>query len=124
MAWIKNRIHERKDADQQLMDDSLLDAAKTIVDREFAERKMDDHAAAIVAIEHIMRYYRYETVDVPESVTGIYGQLDFCLRPHGVMYREVKLDKDWYKDSIGPIMAYTVEGGMPIALMPGKIMGY
>ena len=124
MAWIQNRIHERKDADQQLMDDSLLDAAKTIVDREFAERKMDDHAAAIVAIEHIMRYYRYETVDVPESVTGIYGQLDFCLRPHGVMYREVKLDKDWYKDSIGPIMAYTVEGGMPIALMPGKIMGY
>ena len=124
MEWAENRIKKREDADQQLLSESLLNAAEVIVGQKSAENKMDNRAATSTAIGHIMKHYRYKAVDLPESATDIYAQLDFCLRPHGVMYREVKLDKNWYRNSIGPILAYTVEDGMPVALIPGKISGY
>ena len=124
MGIAKSQIKERKDADQRLLNDSLLNAARVVIGRKFAEREIDDRIAASNAIGQIMRHFNFKAVDVPETITDLYDQLDFCLRPHGVMYREVKLGKGWYKDSIGPILAYTAEDGMPIALIPGKIGGY
>ena len=124
MEWTENLIRQRENADQQLLSDSLQNAAEVIIGQKSAESKTDDRIAVSDAIGHIMKYYRYKAVDIPESVTDVYDQLDFCLRPHGVMYRDVKLDKDWYKCSIGPILTRTVEDDMPIALIPGKISGY
>lgn len=124
MGLVESQIKERQLADEQRMSDSLLKVASVVIGQESAEKAIDDHVAASNAIERIMRYYRYKMVDVPESLTDIYEQLDYCLRPHGVMYREVKLDKGWYKDSIGPILTHTREGKRPVALIPGKIAGY
>ena len=124
MGWIETRIKERQEADQRFLSESLLDATRATIGQGSTENEIDYRAAAGNAIERIMKYYRLEAIDMPESISDIYDQLNYCLRPHGVMYREVKLDKDWYKNSIGPILTRTIESGVPIALIPGKISGY
>ena len=124
MGWMENQIKERKDADQQLMSDSLLEVAGVVIGQKSTRRKIDSRMATSNAVDCIMRYYHYKTVHVPESILDLYDQLDYCLRPHGVMYREVRLKEGWYKDSVGPILAYTTDGGVPVALTPGRITGY
>ena len=124
MGVTDNQIRERQEAERQLMSDSLLKAAGVVLGKESTERKIDDRVAASDAIGRIMRYYRYKTMNAPESMTDLYEQLDYCLRPHGVMYREVQLDKRWYRKSFGPILAFTKEDDTPVALIPGKVGGY
>ena len=124
MGWATSQIKERRDADQRILSDSLARAASTVVGDQDAERDVDRGLAASDAVGQIMRYYHYKPVELPEAVTDIYDQLDYCLRPHGVMYREVKLDKGWYHDSLCPMLAHTVEGDIPVALTPGRVAGY
>ena len=124
MGLTNSQIKERMDADQRLLDESLLKVAGVVLGEKSAERVVDDRVAAQSAIAHLMRYYHFKVTNAPEKLVGIYDQLDFCLRPHGVMYREVKLGKGWYKDSFGPILAFATDGGAPVALIPGRIAGY
>ena len=99
-------------------------SGEVVLGEESAGRVVDDRVAAQNAIGYLLRYYRLEVSSVPESLTNIYDQLDYCLRPHGVMFREIKLKEDWYRDSFGPILVYTKDGGVPVTLVPGKITGY
>ena len=124
MNSTNSQIKERRDIDDQRVSDALLKAAGVVVGQESTRRAVDDRVAASNAIGHIMRYYRFRTTEAPESVTDIYDQLDYCLRPHGVMYREVQLQKGWYREAFNPILAFTKEDGSPIALIPGKVSGY
>ena len=124
MNSTKSQIKERRDFDDQCVSDSLLRAAGVVVGEESTRRAVDDSVAAGNAIGRIMRYYRYKVSEVPESVTDIYDRLDFCLRPHGVMYREVELQKGWYREVFSPILAFTKGKGTPVALIPGRVSGY
>ena len=124
MEWADNQIKEREIADQELLDEALVKVAEVVLGEKKTLKAIDRRIAANDAISQIMKHYRYKMVEVPESVDDIYEQLEYCLRPHGVMYREVKLKKGWYQDSFGPILAFTKEGSNPVALIPGKFSGY
>lgn len=124
MNSTKSQIKERRDIDDQRVSDSLLKAAGVVMGEETTRRAVDDRVAAGNAIGRIMRYYRYKASEAPESVTDIYDRLDYCLRPHGVMYREVELQKGWYREAFSPILAFTKEEGTPVALIPGRVSGY
>ena len=63
-------------------------------------------------------------MEIPDNVKGLDEQLEFCLRPHGLMYRSVKLEQGWYKDAFGPMLAYRKEDGMAVALLPKRFVGY
>ena len=60
---------------------------------------------------------------VPDKVDDVDEQLEFLLRPSGIMRRRVELLGSWYKDGIGPLLAATKDGKV-IALLPGKFGGY
>ena len=123
MNSTKGQIKERRDFDDQCVSDSLLRAAGVVMGEESTRRAVGDSVAAGNAIGRIMHYYRYKVSEVPESVTNIYDRLDFCLRPHGVMYREVELQKGWYREAFSPILAFTKGEGTPVALIPGRVSG-
>ena len=61
---------------------------------------------------------------MPEKIRTTDEQLDHALRPHGLMRRNVVLTESWYRDAYGPMLAFTKENGLPVALLPGTIMGY
>ena len=46
------------------------------------------------------------------------------LRPHGIMRRTVKLEKEWYKDAIGAMIGVRKADGAVVSLLPAGISGY
>jgi NHLM bacteriocin system ABC transporter ATP-binding protein len=84
----------------------------------------DERIITSQAIEDILKYYHYKPVELPKGVRDHEEQLDYSLRPHGIMRRTVELDEGWYRDSYGPLLAYLKEDGTPVALLPKKIIGY
>ena len=124
MGWFENQIQDRRDADQQLLEESFLRIAGVVMGEKDAQRIGDARIITKNAIDEILKYYHYKPSELPESITDPDEQLDYCLRPHGMMRRSVELKKGWYKDAYGPILAFRKDDGSPAALLPGAIHGY
>lgn len=124
MGWFDNQIKTRRQADQQLLDDSFIKVAGIIMGQRSAEKIGDERIVTKNAIDEILKFYHYKTSDLPSSIKSADDQLDYCLRPHGVMRRNVKLTSGWYKDCFGPVLGFLEKEGTPVALLPGRIRGY
>ena len=124
MGWFENQIEERRAADQQLLEDSFVKIAGVVLGQRSADRISDERIITKGAIDEILKYYHCKPVEIPDSIVEADEQLDYSLRPHGLMRRSVTLTEGWYKDAYGPMLAFTKEGGLPVALLPGTIMGY
>ena len=124
MGWFENQIEERRSADQQLLEDSFVKIAGVVLGQRTAQKIGDERIVTKNAIDEILKYYHYKPVEVPEEVKTAEEQLDYSLRPHGLMRRNVELTEGWYKDAFGPILAFIKKDGLPVALLPGKILGY
>ncbi len=124
MGWFDNQIKTRREADQQLLDDSFLKIAGVVMGQKRAEEFSDKRIITKNAIDEILKYYHYKSSELPPEVKSSEEQLDYCLRPHGIMRRTVKLTPGWYKDAYGPILGFTKDGGIPVALLPGRVSGY
>ena len=124
MGHFENQIEERREAEQQLLEDSFVKIAGIVMGHRTAERLSDERIVTKSAIDEIFKYYHYKPVEIPESITKPSEQLDYCLRPYGMMSRTVQLEEGWYKDAFGPVLAFTKEGNKPVALLPGTPIGY
>ncbi|MBO4799710.1 MAG: ATP-binding cassette domain-containing protein, partial [Lachnospiraceae bacterium] len=84
----------------------------------------DDRILTSIALDEIMKYYHFKPVEVPKTIKDRGEQIEYCMRPCGIMYRVVELKGDWYKDSYMPLLAFTKEDDKPVALIPRKTAGY
>ncbi len=124
MGWVENQIADRRAADEQLLEDSFAQIAGVILDRESAERISDRRIATEHVIDEILKYYHEKNVKPDERIKDPDDQLDQCLKKSGLMRREILLEEDWYRDSYGPVLAYTKQDGIPAALLPNLFGGY
>ena len=124
MGWFEKQIKQRRDLDQQLFEESFFRAAGVVLGQRTAEKISDDHIITKQAIDDILKYFHFKPVEIPKNVKEHEDQIDFCLRPHGLMKRQITLEENWYKDAYGPILAYTKEDNEPVALLPDKLIGY
>ena len=124
MGWFSNQIEERRKADQQLLEDSFIRVSGAVLGRRRAEMIGDERIITKNAIDEILKYYHFKPVEIPDSLETVEDRLEYSLRPCGMMYREVELKEGWYKDAYGPILAFTKEEGLPVALLPGVAAGY
>ena len=124
MGWFDNQIKSRREADQQLLDDSFIKIAGVVLGQRSAEKIGDERIITKNAIDDILKYYHCKSAELPGEIKTADEQLDYCLRPHGIMRRVVKLESGWYKDAYGPMLGYIKDDGFPVALMPGRLFGY
>lgn len=124
MGWFENQIEERRSNDQQLLEESFAKVAGVVLGYRTAEKIIDERIVTKGAIDEILKYYHHKPIDVPDTVKTADEQLDYCLKPYGLMRRAVELTEGWYKDAYGPMLAFTKEEGMPVALLPGTASGY
>ena len=124
MGWFEKQIEQRSKSDQQLFEDSFFRAAGVVLGKRSAAGIKDEHIVAKQAIDDILKYFHLKNTEIPKSIKDHEEQLDYCLRPHGIMKRQIKLEEKWWKDAYGPILAYRNESGEPIALLPDKLSGY
>ncbi|MBO5555990.1 MAG: NHLP bacteriocin export ABC transporter permease/ATPase subunit [Oscillospiraceae bacterium] len=124
MGWFDEQIRQRKLSDQEIFEDSIFRMASVVLGKQRAGVLNDERIATKEAIDEILKSYHYKPVEVPDSVRTLDEQLEFCLRPHGLMRRNVKLEEGWYKDAFGPMLAFRKEDGAAVALIPKSFTGY
>ena len=124
MGWVEYQIADRRAADEQLLEDSFAQIAGVILDRQSAERISDRRIATEHVIDEILKYYHEKNVKPDERIKDPDDQLDQCLKKSGLMRREILLEDGWYRDSCGPVLAYTRKEGIPAALLPDLLGGY
>ncbi len=124
MGWFDDQIKQRKESDQAVFEDSIFQMASVVLGKKRAGTLDRDRVVTKAAIDEILKYYRVKPVDIPDSIRVLEDQLEYCLRPNGLMRRNVRLTKGWYKDAFGPILAFRREDGTPVAILPRSFSGY
>ncbi len=123
MSWFDEQIRLRRQKDQEVFEDSIFRMASVVLGRG-AGSLNDERIVAKAAIDEILKYYHIKPEETPENLTDADEQLEFALRPHGIMRRSVKLEEGWYRDAFGPMLGFYGEKGLPVALLPNPFMGY
>ncbi len=124
MGWFDEQIRQRKLSDQEIMEDSLFRMASAVLGKQRAGLLDDERIITKAAIDEILKYYHFKSTEVPKEIRDPDEQMEFCLRPHGLMRRNVKLEEGWYRDAFGPMLAFRKDDGTPVALLPRAFTGY
>ena len=124
MGWFDEQILQRKLSDQEIMEDSLRHIAAAVLGDEQTGRRSDEHGSVKAAVGDILEYYHIKPSKIPEEIRDPEEEMEYCLRPHGIMWRSVRLEERWYRRAMGPMMAFRREDGKAAALLPQPVSGY
>ena len=124
MGWFTEQIRQRTENDQNVLEDSFFRMASVVMDKWDANRLEDERLIAKEAIDDILKFYHQKPVEIPDTIRDVNDQLEYVLRPTGMMTREVELEEGWQNDAYGPMLGYLKEAGTAVALLPGTIYGY
>ena len=125
MGWFDEQIRQRMQSDKTAMKKSFDKLAGAVVGEETMVYELEDRfSVARQALEEILNYYHCSVVDIPASIEDIDEQMEFMLRPTGMMTRPVTLTEGWYKDAVGPMLGFLKDSGLVVALIPHPFFGY
>ena len=124
MGWFDEQIRQRKLRDDEVFADCFADIAGAVAGRKFSDALRGDRRAASDAISDVLRFYHIKLREAPESITDINEQLEYLMRPYGVMRRTVRLERGWYKDAMGAMLGVRKDDGSIVALIPRGLKGY
>lgn len=118
MGWFDEQIRQRMCSDDEMLEDSLVGIAGAVLGTRISAAMKDDRIRAKCAIEEILKFYHVKPSEIPEDVKDINDQLEYLLRPCGIMRRRVKLEGEWYRDAFGAMLGTLKKDGTVIALIP------
>lgn len=125
MGWFDEQLRERRKKDNENFEAAMKNIAGAVLGKKLANA-LNESDAALSALDEVLKYYHIvdKDIQIPSGVEYVEDQIDYRLRPHGIMRRNVKLESGWYKYAIGPMLGYEAESEKAVALIPGKISGY
>ena len=124
VGWFDEQIRQRKKNDDEMFADAFAGIAGAVMGARVAAAMNSERQKAKNAVDEILKFYRVRPGEAPGSVTDLNEQLEFLLRPHGIMRRTVRLEKGWYRDASGAMLAVRKSDGAPVALLPSGLSGY
>lgn len=124
MGWFDEQIKVRKQLDDEVTSEAFIQMIGSVETKRLYTALSDSKFKTRNAIDEILKFYRVKSPDIPDSITDINEQLEFVLRPHGIMHRSVELEKGWYRDAIGAMLAVRTSDNAIVAMIPNKITGY
>ncbi|MEE3424583.1 MAG: hypothetical protein VZR26_03370, partial [Erysipelotrichaceae bacterium] len=124
MGWFDEQIKTRKLSDQEVVEDSFMKLASSVLGHKAGIRIQSQRYLSKAAIDDILKYYHKKPIEVTDDITDFTDRLEHALRPYGIMYRVIHLEKGWYRDSFGPILAFDKEDDQAITLLPDVLSGY
>lgn len=124
MGWFDEQIRQRKQNDDDVFADSFVNMAAAVLGSKVTGSLSDGSAAAKSAIDEILKYYHVKSREVPDNIKDTNEQLEYLMRPYGIMRRTVRLEKGWYRDAVGAMLGVMKESGRVVALIPARFSGY
>ncbi len=119
MGWFDEQIRQRKKDDADTLSDALYDITNAVSDK----KTFFQSGNAKNETEKILEYYGVKSRDLPDSLKDTDSQIEYLIRPHGIMKRTVELKRGWYKNASYPMLTKLKDGTIT-ALIPGKFSGY
>ncbi len=124
MGWFDKQIKDRINNDNDSVENSFFDMTSVLMGKSkkafvINNKRIITHSA----VEEICKFYHVVISDIPDNITDINEQLEYMLRPSGIMKRRVALEGDWWKDCNGPMLCETLSGNVA-ALIPSGNRGY
>ncbi len=117
MGWFDEQIKERKINDERQFEGAFAHMASAIMGSSVLNAYTDSKTLTKNAITDVLKSFHLKPGRVPERVEDPEEQLEYMLRPHGIMYRRVVLTTGWYKDAQGPMIARRLDDGSATALL-------
>ena len=124
MGWFDEQIKERRQYDDDAFSEAFANMASAVMGKRFEAAFTSDRAVTKDAIDEILKYYHVKSREVPDSIKDVNEQLEFLMRPYGIMRRTVKLEDGWYRDAVGAMLGTLSESGRVVALIPSGLSGY
>ncbi len=124
MGWFDEQIRQRKQNDDDVFADAFVNMAAAVLGSKVTGSLSDGSAAAKSAIDEILKYYHVKSREVPDNIKDTNEQLEYLMRPYGIMRRTVRLEKGWYRDAVGAMLGVMKESGRVVALIPAGLSGY
>ncbi len=127
MGWFEEQIKQRKESDKRLFQETFSEIAEAVTGDHFQSFQKDESTLGKNALEHILRWYQLTPKkNPPEKMEAFQDQMEYMMRPFGIMYRKVDLTDNWWKDAIGPMIGFVEfeDKPIPVALLPTQSIGY
>ena len=124
MGWFEEQVKLRKQKDDEIFGDSFVGIAGAIMGSKISAALNDDRTVTKNAIDEILKYCHVKSREVPDVIKDMNEQLEYLMRPYGIMRRTVKLSDGWYQDAIGAMLGTLREDGSVVALVPAGLSGY
>ena len=122
MGWFEEQIKMRRDSDNEALDDSLKNVSAIIKGKKGFSFG-DDREKIKGVLDEILAFFHIRSREIPPEVKDLNDQMEYLFRPHGIMYRPVKLDKGWYNNASGAMLG-KLKTGEAVALLPDKLGMY
>ncbi len=124
MGWIDDQIKQRKEHDDEAFSAAFVGIADAVLGTKVSYAFNTDKQKTKNAIDAILKYYHVKSREVPDNITDTNEQLEYLMRPHGIMRRSVNLEKGWYNDAVGAMLGVLKSDKSIIALIPTGLSGY
>ncbi len=124
MGWFDEQIRDRKQNDDDAFAEAFANMASAVMGKKIAAAFNDDRFVTKDAIDEILKYYHVKSREVPDSISDMNEQLEYLMRPYGIMRRTVRLEKGWYRDAVGAMLGVMKDSGKAVALIPTGLSGY
>ncbi len=122
-GWFEEQIKQRIRSDEENFSDAFVSMSGIVMGDEVVRANATGKRRNRDAVEQILDYYHVKAVRMPEELEDLNEQLEYILRPVGIMRREVHLTEGWYRDGIGALLGRT-QNGEPVAIIPKGFAGY
>lgn len=124
MGWFDEQIRDRKKNDDEAFAEAFANMAAAVTGKRVDAALNDDRTVTKDAIDEILKYYHIRSREVPDNIADMNEQLEYLMRPYGIMRRTVKLEGKWYRDAVGAMLGVLKESGRVVALLPSGLSGY
>lgn len=123
-GWFDEQIKNRIRYDDESFRNSFAQLSSVVLGKSaISEALNTDRLKTKNAIEEILRFYSVKSIELPEEIEDMNDQMEYLLRPTGIMRRVVKLKGKWWRDAVGPMLGQTQKGDV-VALIPVGLNGY
>ncbi len=124
MGWFNEQIKLRMKNDEECFSEAFANMSSVIIGKDISGITLKDSGKKTKdAMDEILKYYHVKPQELPESLHDINEQLEYLLRPSGIMRRSVILQGKWYRNGIGALLGATKKGDT-VAIIPSGFTGY
>lgn len=124
MGWFDEQIKQRRQNDDDSFSESFANIAGAVMGSNISTILNDNRNHIQNSLDAVLKYYHVKSREIPENIRDVNEQLEYLMRPYGIMRRMVKLGEGWYKDAIGAMLAVRKDDGLVVALIPKGTSGY